>query len=462
MAKKSDKKVKDLYALFGGANFADILNRLWMMGKDPKELQRALAQTANGTNDPTDIIARLLNYGIATEDEIRLAPTLPVPEGVRWAFGPENVQDGVVRPWHLDPFQTAAGPFLPSKGILPPRMAPAAPAAPAPQQPAAPQSRVPNVPGMGQSGGDGRFAAALGTMFSQAGLAGKPKDVTIGDADEAIRRTYGYSAFALDIPEIRSVLEQAAAGDWDDNRIIGAISNTNWWRRTSDAERKWTALANQDGATATRQIKLRRDQLFSQVRASGFVVDEGRLMQIAELSLKYGWSPQEVQRALASEFKYDPTGERQAFATNLKRLANEYVIPMSDNNIERWGQMLLSGEFTEDDFTNYLIESAKGMFPGMAAALDRGMTVRQYADPYLQMAGKILETDPDTLDLTEGKWIRAINQIDPKTGERTVMQLGDWERTLKLDPQYGYDRTKGAREEAVALGTGLLKTFGAL
>ena len=77
--KKGDKKVQEIYRAYGGANFADILNRLWLMGKDPKELARALATTKGGTNDPTDIIARLINSGVATEAELRAAPTIPVP-----------------------------------------------------------------------------------------------------------------------------------------------------------------------------------------------------------------------------------------------------------------------------------------------------------------------------------------------------------------------------------------------
>ncbi len=41
------------------------------------------------------------------------------------------------------------------------------------------------------------------------------------------------------------------------------------------------------------------------------------------------------------------------------------------------------------------------------------------------------------------------------------MSLSDWQRTLKTDTSYGYDKTQGARSEAADLTSKLASLFGA-
>ena len=53
------------------------------------------------------------------------------------------------------------------------------------------------------------------------------------------RANYGYLAGFINHPDIGPILKQAAAEDWDEARLYGAVSATEWWRNTSAAQRTW-------------------------------------------------------------------------------------------------------------------------------------------------------------------------------------------------------------------------------
>lgn len=330
--------------------------------------------------------------------------------------------------------------------------------------------REEEIPDIGQPDRDGAGTGA-GTGLS-SGLQRQidtltqqltdQQDVTPEDVHSIIESAYGFSAFALQIPEISQILEQAAREDWDDARIKGAVTSTKWFKRTTDAQRGWLSLEAQDSATAKRRVITQTAELRDIVAQMGFSLDDATLKEVATLSLKFGWSAGQTRDALASEFRYDPTGERSTVTRGLERMAKDFLVPLSDQSMESWGMQILSGDVTEEDFKNYLSDYAKGLYPALADPLEKGQSVRQYMDPYVQLAARNLEISPDQIDLTDPKWMRFVNQADPETGERTVMSLADADTTMKLDPQYGWDQTKQAKQQADQISTKILQDFGAI
>jgi hypothetical protein len=126
-----------------------------------------------------------------------------------------------------------------------------------------------------------------------------------------------------------------------------------------------------------------------------------------------------------------------------------------------WATKLASGAVDQAAITGYAQEQAKSLFPGLADAISRGVTVRQYADPYLQIANQELGINTSTVSLTDPKWMKAINTIDPKTGARTSMNLSDWTSLVRSDPTYGYDKTTQASSQAADFAGRLGQMMGA-
>lgn len=404
---------------------------LKLAGAKPGQLQEILAPTTTGRTYTADElfanVTRVLGSQVATNLQIKMGQP---PKGGEW-----------------NPFRTDKPKIQPGTGPMAPGHRPLV------RPGVEPTTGIPG--GLGGAVGGG-----AGGLIDQALLANP--DLTIQDVDSIIQQSYGFSAYALEIPEVKSILDQAAREDWDEERIKGAITSTRFWATTSDAERGWMALEKQDPATAARRKREQVENLRGQAKKLGFTVDERRLNQIADLSLRWGWSAEQSNKSLASEFKFDPTGQKNQLSRTMKQKAADYAIPLSDAAVQQWGQKIIGGEATEEEFNAYLSEQAKSMFPSLSVALDRGITVRQYVDPYVQIAADTLEIPPDQINIADPKWLRAINQTDPKTGDRTSMTLTEWQDTLRQDPTYGWDKTKQARQQATQLSTSVLKTFGAM
>lgn len=153
-------------------------------------------------------------------------------------------------------------------------------------------------------------------------------------------------------------------------------------------------------------------------------------------------------------------GELGASVDQLKAEAAKYLVPVADSTLAQWAQQIAAGQSDIKGFDAYLQAQAKSLFPSMGAAIDQGITPQQYTDPYKQVASTVLGINPNSIDMTNPQWMRAVGQKDPKTGMPVAMSLYDWEQTLMSDPTYGYMKTQNATDRASALADGIAQMFG--
>lgn len=208
----------------------------------------------------------------------------------------------------------------------------------------------------------------------------------------------------MKIPEVSEVLRLALREGWPSNKLAAEVKQTDWWRTTPSKSRAWLGLYAMDPASADAKVK-----------------DE---------------------------------------ASKMRQLADQYALDLADVTLEQWARKELSGEIGEDGFGEYLREQAKSMFPSLAKAIDQGITVDQYADPYRQTAARMLEIAPESIRWSDPKWNRALQTIDPQTGQRVSMSLADWQTLIRTDAAYGFDRTSQAQAAAAEFAGQLAKTFG--
>lgn len=275
-----------------------------------------------------------------------------------------------------------------------------------------------------------------------------------------IRSLYPSLAWMLNVPELADLILKAGREEWDSGRIQAALQNTQWWKDRNQSGRAFEELLNTDPATAEQQVSSLKTQIQQFAGRNGFTISEPEAIYIARESLVKGRTQQEWQTNVLT-FLTGQKGQKSGpTTTSLKALAAEYAVPMSDATLQKWANDMLTGMVDENAFRAYLIEQAKSLFPGLANALDRGITVNQYVQPYAQIAAQELEINPNSIDWTDPKWSAAIHKVDPKTGVPTSMSLSDWTRELRSNPVYGFDRTVRAQEQASQLGQALLQRLG--
>lgn len=274
-----------------------------------------------------------------------------------------------------------------------------------------------------------------------------------------------YPAFLplLKIPEIAQLLTQAAdpANNWSATQLQAHLYATNWWKTTSATARQWIVLELSDPAEAARQKSSAAQQYWNIAAQEGISLTFGQMGSILEQGLSSGWNAQQAQQAIVKYAKYgDPlAGGIDATQDALKATAADYGLSLSDQSLFDWAKKIQSGASTTDAFGAYAREQAKSLFPTLKDAIDSGLTVKQYADPYAQIASQTLGIDANTIDFRQAKWRAALQQRG-HDGKLAPSSLTDWETKLMSDRQYGWDSTVNAEAAATNVIQGLESTFG--
>lgn len=158
----------------------------------------------------------------------------------------------------------------------------------------------------------------------------------------------------------------------------------------------------------------------------------------------------------------DMAGGLQSDMQIAQQTAAQYMVPTSPQGLAQLVQQVVASGNTDvaTYFKTYYQAQAKSMYPTMAASIDAGITPQAYMDPYKSVAANLLGVNPDSIDLTQPQYMRAVTQKDPKTGVPTAMSLYDWQNTVMNDPQYGYMKSQNAVDRSSALVAGLGQMFG--
>ena len=285
---------------------------------------------------------------------------------------------------------------------------------------------------------------------------GKP-----GSLNTAVATQYGHYAAFLDNPEVGPLLERAAREGWSEQRLEAELQKTNFWKTTSEAQRQYNAMLEQSPAEAQQAVSARSSELLTLAQSLGVQVDPSRMRQIAEDSLRFGWNQSQTRAAITAEFDYQggESGLAGQSSRQIKEMAGQYLVPISDQMMEKWTEQIVAGTADMEGFNAYLVEQAKSLFPGMAGALDKGITVAQYADPYRQIAARELEMNPESVDLNDPRFRKMLDQVNSK-GERVAMTLSESAEYLRKLPEW--QQTRGANEKAATLTENILKTFGSV
>jgi len=275
---------------------------------------------------------------------------------------------------------------------------------------------------------------------------------------------YGFpAAFYKSDKSLQRLINQATEHQWSVEVFGARLQNTAWWKKHTDAQRKWIEQTYQDPKQAAADRSTRRAQITEMARQQGVTLTKNRLDQLVQTSLYNGFDSDLLQNAVAAEFDYQPGHAVQGLAgatvDQLREMAHSYVVPISNSNIEKWTQQVLAGDATPESFQDYMRTQAKSMFPALTKQIDAGVTVDQYLDPYKQQASNVLGINPDEVDWTDPKWQQIVFAIDPKTQERTIKSLADAATILRTDKRFGFDQSANGRDAAAQLASQLQSMF---
>lgn len=284
-------------------------------------------------------------------------------------------------------------------------------------------------------------------------------------ASETDYASYGQFAWMYNAdPEVHGIIDQATREQWTPDKLAATIQGTAWWRTMVDSDRNWQAEIARDPRTAQNKVQAKAEEITKQAQQMGVTLKPGVAESFADSFYRYGWGEIPLENSILSQFTYEK-GKTQGAAgvieTQLRAAAGDYMVPLADPTIQSWIVSIEQGRNSVDTFKTYLAHQAASRFPTLVSGLDRGFTVRELVDPFVQDAAKELEIAPESIDLADAKWQKFLDFRDDK-GQPAQMTRQQWIHTLRTDPTYGWDKTQGARTTAAQLSTQLLQQFGAV
>lgn len=260
---------------------------------------------------------------------------------------------------------------------------------------------------------------------------------------------------------VREVLLTAAEKEYTPAKLAAELAQTTWWKKTAATARRWDADYAQDRATGEQLLEQTRRDISARAQRLGIALSAKDLNSLALNVRRLGWTDQMLGESLAARFRIRTAKPGQGTATveSVRSLAADYGVTLSDHTVSVWTQRLLGGRMDEAGLRVALVDKAKKLYPSIADEIDADLSVRDYFDPYAQRAAQILGVNPEEIDFSDRRWSRALNQIGEK-GVRVPMTFEAWERDLRTNPLYGYDKTTRGRSEAASFAEQFSRAVG--
>lgn len=275
---------------------------------------------------------------------------------------------------------------------------------------------------------------------------------------------FPHFAAMFQIPDVANLilLSSQPGQRWSEAFFAEQLRATPWWKNTPEHARKWESTKLSDPALAGKLSRDAAANIIGVANSLGLHLSPAEVALYSEAANAQNWDDKALTRQLVDHTARDRyrAGTVRATQDGLRATASTYAVPLNDKVLFDWSKKIAEGSQTTQGFEDYARTRAKSAFPTLAKEIDAGFTVRQIADPYMQIASQTLGLNPETLNLSDPKWQRALQSRDAKGNIVGPMSTLDWQRTLMTDATYGYDRTEHAKAAALTLRDELGKTFG--
>lgn len=165
------------------------------------------------------------------------------------------------------------------------------------------------------------------------------------------------------------------------------------------------------------------------------------------------WAVGYISTKFADEDVSGTLGQAQ---DKLKSLARAYGVDMGESWYAAATKEVGRGKAVED-FLDEIKQVATSRYPGLADRFEKGISTIQAASPYIQAKARILEMDPDMIDLDDMDIQQAIGFKD-ESGKFGTKPLWQYEKDIRMKPEWQY--TKNAKDSYDTLMLKVLRDFG--
>ena len=268
-------------------------------------------------------------------------------------------------------------------------------------------------------------------------------------------------------PEVLAIAKKAVEEQWylypetAQALITREIANTPYGQRSSAKQEAFDKKSQAD-----QQVDIAQKVGELQKTYGKLDLSEAEWQQIGYTAARNGLDDTLTQQKML-EFVYQKTPEgAYRYDTAVKSLESgrlgqevrkvygDYFVNADEDAIKNYA----TGATTLEDIRRQSRELAKYLYPALTPMLDQGLTVKNIADQYANIAAETLELPANTINMMDPKYRVA---FDVREGDKSrTMTIGEFQSKLKTDPTYGWQYTKSANQQAMDLATTIARAFG--
>lgn len=280
--------------------------------------------------------------------------------------------------------------------------------------------------------------------------------------------------------ELAKFLDTAIQKGWlqaaDPTNFETNFRNTKWY--AENGAQGLLAAKDKFSSPRTWQDSLSRrvTDIQNAALAQGYKLDPETVQSLAETSLYSAYESSvfnsaAYQTQLFSKIAKAATAAKTPLAlgaglTNEQKL-RVYAQDMGVNFGPNWftdAANTINDPLSGADYGTYqkmIRDQAMAKYSGFSDLINKGVTIRQIAEPYVQTMANLLEIDPAAIDYTKDDSIKkGLGMGIAEGGVTQPMPLWQYEQTLRQDPRWAY--TNNARESVNSTAHQILKDFGVM
>lgn len=277
--------------------------------------------------------------------------------------------------------------------------------------------------------------------------------------DEA-RKLYGSVVDLYSNPELKPLFEQAFINQWSVDEFLNRFDQTQWAKDRTTAQEQFDILQASKPEEAKAKLDTVRSLVNTTVGGLGLTLTDAQLGSITMLAARNGWSGQQFTSGVGAEairlVNQSGAGQAPISTESVRQVAQEYGTPVSDGTVKQWADEIAAGTKTLEQWVQEQRRNAQNLYAPIADRLET-QTFKQITDPYRQIAGATLETDPNAIDLSQSKWSRLFQSDQSKPNEPKMMNITEWTRFVRSQPEW--QNTANAYREYADMANQLSQMF---
>lgn len=284
-----------------------------------------------------------------------------------------------------------------------------------------------------------------------------------------------YDQLADTWPVLGRLVDDVAAG-----RLVAGsaefdirLRQTDWWTQQTAEQRDdsllriqdpatWAARQGAKGAAGARQRASLADTVRQTALQFNMRLDDAAVGTLAAQADQQNWSELQLQLALgklavgAGKMRQDAVNG--VLGQSVRDAARAYGVNLSEDRFNQMFNLYVTGKETVESLQARFRQDAASRYPAIAERLQNGETFTDITDPYRQEAARLLERDPNSIDMIGSDFAKALTFRDGQ--QERMMSISEFGDYVRSNRRFGYENTDQARQKAYELAGSIARLFG--